>query len=110
MVEEHLLNPRRFWLPVPPPSVSAEDAHFSRRDRLLFLRRYWRGPTWINAAWLLWMGLIRLGYDDAADEMARRLRRAVQLSGLCEYYDPFTGAGMGAREFSWSALIAEMSR
>ena len=110
MVEEHLLNPRRFWLPFPPPSVSAEDAHFSRRDRLLFLRRYWRGPTWINAAWLLWIGLVRLGYDAAADEMARRLRRAVQLSGLREYYDPFTGAGMGAREFSWSALIAEMSR
>jgi hypothetical protein len=27
---------------------------------------------------------------------------------LREYYDPYTGAGMGAREFSWSALVMEM--
>ena len=52
LVEEHLLDPLRFWLPVPPPSVSAADNKFSTRDRFLFLRRYWRGPTWINAAWL----------------------------------------------------------
>jgi hypothetical protein len=110
LVEEHLVNPKRFWLPVPPPSVSAEDTHFSRRDRLLFLRRYWRGPTWINAAWLLWLGLVRLGYTDLADEMSQRLGRAVRLAGLREYYDPYTGHGMGARDFSWSALIMEMCR
>lgn len=109
LVEEHLLNPRRFWLPVPPPSVSAEDASFSRRDRFLFLRRYWRGPTWMNAAWLLWRGLVRLGYDEPAAEMADRLRRVVEGAGLREYYDPYSGRGMGARDFSWSALILEMS-
>jgi Mannosylglycerate hydrolase MGH1-like glycoside hydrolase domain len=110
LVEEHLLSPRRFWLPVPPPSVSAEDAAFSRRDRsLLLLRQYWRGPTWINAAWLLWRALVRLGYSDEADEMTDRLRRAVASSGLREYYDPYTGRGMGAENFSWSALIAQMT-
>ena len=36
LVEQHLLNPKSFWLPVPPPSVSADDSTFSRRDRLLF--------------------------------------------------------------------------
>ncbi|MGE5617513.1 MAG: MGH1-like glycoside hydrolase domain-containing protein [Candidatus Woesearchaeota archaeon] len=109
LIEEHLLNPKRFWLPVPPPSVSAEDASFSRRDRILFLRQYWRGPTWINAAWLLWLGLVRLGYADAAAEMARRLGRTVQNEGLREYYDPYTGQGMGVKHFAWSALIAEMT-
>lgn len=108
LVEEHLLNPKRFWLPVPPPSVSAEEGRFSRRDRLLFLRQYWRGPTWVNAAWLLWLGLIRLGYEDEAAELARRLGNAVAAEGLREYYDPYTGKGMGAREFSWSALIMEL--
>lgn len=109
LVEEHLLNPRRFWLPFPPPSVSIEEDRFSRDDRFLgLLRRYWRGPTWINAAWLLWLGLVRLGYDDAAAEMARRLATAVAGEGLREYYDPYTGRGMGARDFSWSALILEM--
>jgi hypothetical protein len=109
LVEEHLLNPRRFWLPFPPPSVSAEETVFSRNDRFLgVLRRYWRGPTWINAAWLLWLGLVRLGYDEAAAEMGRRLATAVAAEGLREYYDPYTGRGMGARDFSWSALILEM--
>ena len=28
LVEEHLLDPRRFWLPVPPPSVSAAEPSF----------------------------------------------------------------------------------
>jgi hypothetical protein len=42
LVEERLLNPKRFWLSVPPPSVSAEEERFSRHDRLLFLRQYRR--------------------------------------------------------------------
>jgi hypothetical protein len=109
MVERYLLNPAHFWLPVPPPSVSVAEPSFSRNDRLVFLRRYWRGPTWINAAWLMWRGLSRLGYDAAAAEMALRLRAAVAAAGLREYYDPYTGAGMGARDFSWSALVAEMA-
>jgi Mannosylglycerate hydrolase MGH1-like glycoside hydrolase domain len=108
LVEEQLLNPRRFWLPVPPPSVSAEEATFSNRDRFLFLRRYWRGTTWINAGWLVWLGLVRLGYRDEAAELAHRLGAAVSAAGLREYYDPFTGAGMGATGFSWSALIMEL--
>jgi hypothetical protein len=109
LVEEHLLDPERFWLPVPPPSVSAADSRFSRTDRFLLLRRYWRGPTWINAAWLLWLGLVRLGYRGEAAEMARRVSRAVARSGLREYYDPFTGEGMGAEQFSWSALVMEFA-
>ncbi len=108
LVEEHLLDQRRFWLPVPPPSVSAEEPRFSRRDHLLFLRRYWRGPTWVNAAWLLWLGLVRLGYAQEAEELGRRVSRAVAGAGLREYYDPFTGRGMGAEDFSWSALVMEL--
>jgi hypothetical protein len=107
MVEEHLLNPRRFWLPVPPPSVSAEESSFSLKDRRLFLRQYWRGPTWINAAWLLWLGLVRLGYEHEAEEMSARITRAVSAAGLREYYDPYTGEGMGAEHFSWSSLVME---
>lgn len=108
LVEQHLLDPARFWLPVPPPSVSAAESRFSRSDHFLFLRRYWRGPTWINAAWLVWLGLIRLGYEAQARELAVRLARAVTGAGLREYYDPITGEGMGARDFSWSALVMEL--
>jgi glycogen debranching enzyme len=109
LVEEHLLDADEFWLPVPPPSVAGNDPTFSRSDRLLFLRRYWRGPTWVNAAWLLWLGLTRLGYVAQADEMARRVTDTVAREGLREYYDPYTGGGMGARDFSWSALVLELA-
>ena len=32
----------------------------------------------------------------------------VDAVGLREYYDPFTGRGMGATDFSWSALVMEL--
>jgi glycogen debranching enzyme len=108
LVEQYLLDPERFWLPVPPPSVSAADPGFSLNDRFLLLRRYWRGPTWINAAWLLWLGLVRLGYRSEAAELGARIARAVGAAGLREYYDPYTGEGMGATDFSWSALVMEL--
>jgi hypothetical protein len=50
LVEEHLLDPERFWLPVPPASVAATEPSFSRRESRLGIKRYWRGPTWVNAA------------------------------------------------------------
>jgi hypothetical protein len=52
--------------------------------------------------------MIRLGYDAEAAELTRRVSGAVQHAGLREYYDPFTGKGMGAKEFSWSALVMEL--
>ncbi len=110
LVEEHLLDPARFWLPVPPSSVAASEPTFSMRHTVLpGLRRYWRGPTWVNAAWLLWLGLVRLGYDGEADELARRVGGAVLSSGLREYYHSYSGRGMGARDFGWSTLAIEFS-
>jgi hypothetical protein len=109
LVEEHLLDPARFWLPFPPPSVAATEPAYSNRDHRLGLRRYWRGPTWVNAAFLVWLGLVRLGYAEAAGELADRLAAVVAREGLREYYEPRTGAGMGARDFAWSALILELT-
>jgi glycogen debranching enzyme len=110
LVEEHLLDPERFWLPVPPPSVSAGDPSFSLDDTgLLGVKRYWRGPMWINSAWLVWLGLVRLGYSEQAAELVKRVGAAVSSEGLREYYDPFSGRGMGAVDFGWSALALELT-
>ncbi len=54
MIEEYLLDAKHFWTAVPPPSVSVAEASFSRKDRLIFLRRYWRGstrPGFCGSAW-----------------------------------------------------------
>jgi hypothetical protein len=107
----HLLDDRMFQTPVGPPSVSIGERAFARRDRALGGRapaRYWRGPTWLNTAWLCWLGMRRLGYAAEADALARGLADAILREGLREYYDPFSGAGMGARQFGWSTLILEM--
>ena len=110
LIEEHLLDQRRYWLPFPPTSVSAEEPSFEpRKWKGPLWRLYWRGPTWINSAWLIWMGLLRHGYDTDAMEMARRLSGAVADQGLREFYEPYSGEGLGAKEFGWSSLIAELA-
>jgi hypothetical protein len=108
LVEQHLLDPDRFWLPVPVPSVPATERSFSVKDLRLGLRRYWRGPTWVNATWLVWLGLVRLGYEKQANALRARIAGAVADAGLREYYDPYSGAGMGATDFAWSTLVMEM--
>jgi hypothetical protein len=108
LVEEHLLDEQQFRLPFGPPSVSASDPTFSLDDTAILGKRYWRGPTWVNAAWLLWIGLVRLGYDDEAAAVADGVLAAVRKSGLREYYDPYTGTGMGAVDFAWSTLVMEL--
>jgi hypothetical protein len=109
LCEEHLLDTGRFWLPVPPPSVSARERSFEPGRGQGWKRRYWRGPTWINSAWMLWIGLVRLGYRAEAEEMARRLGEVVLDEGLREYYNPRTGEGLGAVSFAWTSLILELA-
>jgi hypothetical protein len=109
MVEEHLLNEDEFMAPVAPPSVSAREPSYEPGGHRGPARRYWRGPTWVNSAWLLWLGLRRLGYEEGAERLARGVIGAAEREGLREYYDPRTGAGLGARDFAWSALVAELA-
>jgi hypothetical protein len=109
LVEEHLLDPKRFWLEVPPPSVSAAEPSFKPGAGSRWRRRYWRGPTWVNAAWLLWLGVRRLGYAAEAAQMATTLTEVVLREGLREYYNPLTGEGLGATDFAWTALALEMA-
>jgi hypothetical protein len=55
------------------------------------------------------MGLLRLGRDAEAGELAARLCEAVSKERLREFYEPNTGEGLGAKEFGWSSLIAELA-
>ncbi len=103
-----LLDERRFWTAVAPPAVALDEPAFSLREHFEGLRRYWRGPTWINSAWLLWRGLVRLGYDEHASAIARAITETVSREGLREFYDPNDGRGMGAEHFAWSALALEL--
>ena len=106
LVEEHLLHPARYGAPFGIPSVAIEEPSFNPRfDRF----RCWRGPSWINSAWLLVPPLRELGYEDAARRIVSSLASAVERHGFREYYDPLTGRGMAARGFGWSTLLADLA-
>ena len=109
LVEEHLLDPSQFLTPVAPPSVAANDPGYEPDGGHGLIRRYWRGPTWINSSWMVWLGLRRLGYEAEAARLAAGVIGAVAREGMREYYDPRSGIGLGARDFAWSTLASELA-
>jgi hypothetical protein len=109
LVEEHLLDPGEFLTAVAPPSVAASEPSYEPDGGHGPIRRYWRGPTWVNSAWMVWLGMRRLGYEEEAERLADRVIDAIAREGLREYYDPRSGKGLGARDFAWSALVAELA-
>lgn len=108
LVQEVLFARGRFWDGVPLPAVALNDPTHTSQEDFWGLRRLWRGPSWVNAAWFVWMGLNRLGYTVEAADLSDRLVTTILREGLWEYYDVRSGAGMGARDFGWSSLVWEM--
>jgi mannosylglycerate hydrolase MGH1-like protein len=106
LIDEHLLDRRRYWRRFPVPSTSVEEPSYRPRTRFPF--RYWRGPTWVASSWLLGRGLRLHGRHDAAEELAARVRALVTESGFREYYHPDTGRGQGARAFGMSTLAVAL--
>lgn len=83
----HILDPEKFNTPVPFPSLSASDKDFELD--------MWRGPVWVNSAYLVILGMKRYGENEAAREMSYRLVDGVYKTWFhskkkfYEYYDPF---------------------
>ncbi len=94
---------QRFGLPsltgLPVPSYDRTAADFDNY-------RYWRGPVWININWLLRRGMLVHGYDRQAEELRAAMLELIRRSGHYEYFHPYTGEGIGAAAFSWTAALA----
>jgi neutral trehalase len=105
LVEEHLLDPRRYHAPCGIPSVSREEPSFTPRFAMW---RCWRGPAWVNTAWLLVPPMRELGYEPEAERIVDSLALAADRHGLREYYNPLTGKGLAARDFGMTALLVDL--
>ncbi len=90
---EHLFGPA-----YPVPSAPLNSTWFNPV-------RYWQGPTWFNMNWLIIQGLRRYGYHDHADALAELMVEMAQEHGFYEYFNPLTGQGLGAPDFSWTAAL-----
>ena len=105
LVERWIISEDHFWLPYPLPSVPASNSKFIPGDPGGFI---WRGPSWINTNWFITKGLKLHGYQELAEDIFARSLACIEQSGFREYYNPYTGEGLGAKNFGWSTLILDM--
>jgi hypothetical protein len=105
LVERQLLNGRRYLAPCGIPSVSREEPSFKPGFALW---RCWRGPSWLNTAWLLVPPMRALGYVREADRIVDSLALAADRYGLREYYNPLTSRGLAARDFGMTTLLVDL--
>jgi mannosylglycerate hydrolase len=80
----------RFDTPYPLPTTAPGDPNF---DPIA----YWRGPMWVNLNWLFDLAL--------GGTLRERTLALIDEVGFREYFDPLSGAGLGAREFTWTAAL-----
>jgi glycogen debranching enzyme len=82
----------------PVPSCEVRAAEFDRT-------RYWRGPSWVSANWMVRQAAITHGRRSLAAALQTSTLRLVRQSGFRECFDPFDGVGRGCRDFSCSAAL-----
>lgn len=103
---KHIQNPKEYWAKYPIPSVAMNDPSF--RPDTVGGNLVWRGPTWLSSNWYLARGLVRHGREDLAVHIAKQSVELLKMSGVREYYNPMTGVGHGAHDFSWSTILLDL--
>ncbi len=112
MVNEHLKCEKTFCSPYGVRSLS-------RMEKMYTIRvsgnpSCWLGPIWGIANYMTFEGLIKYGYLDEAEELAKKtitlFGQDLEKNGdIHEYYDPETGAGVHNKGFqSWNLLAVNM--
>lgn len=92
-----LLDPKAHGAPFGPTGVHRAEPTFSPSV-------YWRGPTWPQLSYLLWVAASRAGDTATADAIATSTMAGASTSGFAEYWNPDTGAGLGAIPQSWTGV------
>jgi len=106
IMKKHFLSPNEFATPYSIPSVARNEPSFFPEDSWYL----WRGPTWIFTNWFLFHSLLEHDFHEKADEILDATKALIEKSGFREYYDPFTGEGLGEQNFTWSGFVVDMMR
>lgn len=101
LVQEHLTNEKEFATPFSIPTVAADDPSFNPEG-------FWRGPVWIAVNWFVFQGLLKYGFNEHANVIYQHSRKLIEQSGFREQFHPYTGAGYGAKNFTWGGLVLDM--
>jgi len=104
LIDRHISRKDEFDTEYPIPSVAKNDPSFNPHES----EYLWRGPTWIFYNWFIYQCLFYRDYRDEANKLEDTMRKLIQQSGFREYYNPFTGEGYGAENFTWSGLVVDM--
>jgi hypothetical protein len=68
--------------------------------------RYWEGPAWPMINWFIHQGLVRYGFSSEADQLKQQTLIAIEDGGFAEYFNVFSSAPLGVKNFSPTAGIA----
>lgn len=106
VVQEHLLNEDTFKAPFGIRTVSKEEpAYHSTAESFS-----WRGPVWFSTHWFIFKGLMRYGFVKEAQMVLDMSLALLEDEGFRECYNPETGEGIGAENFTWGTLVLDMMR
>ncbi len=114
LVDSLLLNKNSFYPKYLVPTVGKDEASYDPDGpirgvaAMLSTHLSWRGPVWMGVNWFVYQGLINYGYHDLAKKIYQDSLTLIDRSGFRELYNPETGEGMGAQDFTWGGLVLDM--
>jgi hypothetical protein len=98
-----LTDPGAFGAPCGPRGVHRDEPTYEPT-------RYWRGPAWPQLTYLLWLTTTSRRDRGTGDELATSMVSGARRSGFAEYWEPSSGAALGAAPQSWATLASVVAR
>lgn len=98
---DQMLDESRFSAPYGP-------AYVARSSHLYRPHEYWRGSSWMQLNYLVVLAARRWQRQDVVRRVQDSVLRAIDRIEFSEHWDPETREGLGARPYSWSALVVTM--
>jgi hypothetical protein len=106
VLDNYLLSKKHFNSPYPVAFNSRSELEENVRFNTPYL---WRGPcNWMNINWIAAKAADIYGRRDIARDLTKKSVKLLERSDFREYYNPETGIGGGARNFTWGTLLMDM--